>query len=150
MRKTIAERFWARVQTGGPDECWEWQGRCDPYGYIGIGGAGNKIGAHRWVMGCAIGDGQVVMHTCDNPRCVNPAHLRIGTHADNVADRVAKGRSVRASGARNSSARLTETQVIEIRRRYEAGTSQRDIASQFAIGQMTVSDIVRRKTWSHV
>mgnify|MGYP001550307413 CR=1 FL=1 len=102
-RAPLAERFWRYVDRRGADECWLWvgQSRNVGYGYIGVGGrAGGKILSHRaaWLLAngpIPDGDGHhgtVLMHTCDNRLCCNPAHLRLGTQADNVHDMDQKGR----------------------------------------------------------
>lgn len=108
-RKPLAERWRAQVSIpDDPQDCWLWTGARLPtgYGVIGQGGAGGRLlKAHRValeVIACqAIPDGWVVMHTCDNPPCVNPAHLRSGTYSDNALDSVRKGR------ARNQNATKT-------------------------------------------
>jgi len=101
--KTIA-RFWAKVQRGGADQCWEWQGYRYPKGYGYIRARGAAIYAHR--MAAAIAgypielrpgnkSSQCVCHRCDNPPCCNPAHLFVGTTLDNMRDKMAKGRQAR-------------------------------------------------------
>lgn len=96
-RTPIAERFWQRVTVGPEDQCWEWQGPFNHYGYGLIGDAlGTPQRAHRVsyeIHKGPIPDGLVVMHSCDNPPCVNPAHLSVGTVADNNWDRARKGRT---------------------------------------------------------
>jgi hypothetical protein len=98
-RTPIKDRFWPKVDRGGSDECWEWIGSRHPdgYGRIGAGGKhGGTIYAHRasWeIHGNKIPNGLCVLHHCDNPPCVNPAHLFLGTQADNIKDKVAKGRN---------------------------------------------------------
>lgn len=93
---TTEQRFWAKVDQRGPDECWPWKLSCDRYGYGAIRHAGKQTGAHRvaWEManGRAPG-GMCVCHRCDNRRCCNPAHLWLGTHRDNMIDCAAKGRT---------------------------------------------------------
>lgn len=97
-RIPIAQRFWAKVDKRAPDECWEWTGARFQSGYGSIlrGGRGSGCArAHRVSYEMNVGpvpSGMHVLHRCDNPRCVNPGHLWLGTHADNMADRRAKGR----------------------------------------------------------
>lgn len=91
------------------------------------------------------------LHSCDNPRCVNPKHLRWGTQAENIADAVARGRAPRAQGERQWNSKLTEEQVREIRFTYElGGITQRDLAQMYGIRQAQVSAIVSRRSWKHV
>lgn len=96
------ERFWAKVNVAGPHDCWEWTAGTDRAGYgrISLGGRGDRrlVGAHRasWqIVNGPIPDGLFVLHSCDNPPCVNPQHLRVGTNADNMADMVVRGRDPR-------------------------------------------------------
>ena len=89
---------------------------------------------------------KVVRHTCDNPRCVNPEHLLIGTHADNSNDRAVRNRT--AVGVRASRSRLTEAQVLEIRARRWG--SNKDLGLEFGIDASCISDIRTRKTWKHI
>lgn len=89
----------------------------------------------------------VVRHTCDNPRCINPAHLILGSHMDNSADMVNRGRANPPRGIRSANCKLTEAQVIYIR---EAEGKQKDIAAQFGIGQDQVSRIKGGKRWHHL
>ena len=94
-----------------------------------------------------------VLHRCDNPLCVNPAHLWLGTHAANMKDMMRKGRhrTHDQRGTANPRARLTESQVVELRRLYASGQlRQTQLASRFGITQAQVSAIVRRDAWAHL
>lgn len=160
----LAERFWIRVAKS--DGCWTWTGFRDSRGYGGISETINKrrrfIGAHRaaWELTHGpIPEGMHVCHRCDNPPCVNPEHLFLGTPADNIRDMVSKGRQARGaafagriapSGEQHHNARLREADVAEIRRLAAAGWRQKDIASGLGFSTKVVNDVVLRKSWRHV
>jgi hypothetical protein len=115
-----------------------------------------KVSAHRFSWFLAYGEirnGLYVLHKCDNPRCVRPDHLFLGTQADNIRDMDKKGRRGTMpglKGTRDPGSKLNEKQVIEIRTLYKNGTSQSLLAKRFKICQTNVSWIVRGKIWSHV
>jgi len=141
-------RYWAKVKKS--DGCWIWTAGRSPegYGVIEAGRRGiGKIRAHRasWI----IHNGAVpllhVLHRCDNPPCVNPAHLFLGTDAENHADSAIKRRH--SHGTKHGSAKLSEAQVAQVRCRLSAGESQRSLAREFACSQATISAINRRETW---
>lgn len=150
--KTLAERFWEKVDKRGPDECWLWTAATNEAGYGVMRPEGRRTGptvkAHRVSLALAGVDvaGRVVRHRCDNPPCVNPAHLELGTQIQNVGDMVRRGRV--AHGSMRS--RLTEDDVRAIRARAAAGDLMRVIAADFGISRPTVSRIVNRKGWLHV
>ena len=153
--RPIEDRFWAKVDRRGPDECWLWTASTitGGYGQIGRGraGAGNEL-AHRLSYAINVGpipEGLVVMHSCDNKLCVNPAHLSVGTQKENVADMDAKGRGRRVGlrGTDSPSSKLTWTKVRRIRNAYERGALQVDLAEKFGVGQPCISSIVRGATW---
>lgn len=160
MIKTDEERFESKVdRSGGPDACHIWTaGRSNGYGRFWGGEyrIGNKprlVLAHRWAYEHFVGpipEGLSVLHRCDNPPCVNPAHLWLGTKADNNADRSIKGRDAHPQGEQNGRSKLTEDDVREIRRRYSQGEYQRVIAADYGLGQTTVSGIVRSVSWAHI
>lgn len=110
-----------------------------------------RLAVHRLVYAMfngPIGSGLVVRHLCHNPPCCNPAHLAIGTHADNARDREEAGRGL--IGARNHSTKLTEAQVIEIRRLRADGLKLREIAERFNVTLENVHYICTRQTWGHI
>lgn len=120
------------------------------YGKFYIPGLGETL-AHRVSHVLATGEipqGLLIRHRCDNRICVNPDHLEIGTIADNSRDMAERGGSTR--GERSASARLTERDVIEIRRRYAAGETQRSLAEEFGVDQSTVSYAISGRTWSYL
>ena len=108
--------------------------------------------AHRvawWLTHGAVPEGMCVCHHCDNPGCVNPAHLFLGTPTDNIADMVLKDRQYRPKGENNSNAKLTEEDVRAIRREH-ATTTQRELARKYGVHNATISLIVRRQIWRSV
>lgn len=146
-KMTIEERFWRNVTLRGPDDCWPY-GSNSRYGNVRVGGAGSRhILAHRLSYLLAFGhlpDKLVVMHKCDNPRCVNPKHLCLGTCADNIKDAVEKGR-MRGQfkpgpdeKRRNGNAKLTASQVEEIRN--DRRTSV-DVAKEYGLHPTTIQKI---------
>jgi hypothetical protein len=116
------EQFWSRVTKGGKDDCWEWCGaigKTRGYGMFQFGGS--PVAAHRasWMIHKGVIPADIyVLHRCDNPPCVNPNHLFLGTNQDNYDDRDAKGRV--AHGERAAKAKLTESQVLAIRKSDES------------------------------
>ena len=159
-------RFWSKVDSSaGPDACWPWTGRTHYSGYgdlaFRVNGRREVHKAHRIAYTLAAGQSvqgdQSVCHRCDNPRCCNPAHLWVGTHADNMHDRDRKGRHYRGGahdpvrGVDHPRAKLTEKDVREIRRLYAAGgMGLKALGKQFGITPMTVRAVVTRKSWRHI
>ncbi len=156
-RATTPERFWKKVDRSG--DCWLWTACCYSTGYGQFFVEGRHQLAHRlsyeWTFG-SVPEGECVLHHCDNRRCVRPEHLFLGSRTDNAADKVAKGRhrgyqSPKARGARNHSAKLTDSQVLEIRRRYgiqEASSIQ--LAEEYGVSDVAVRNILHRRTWRHL
>jgi hypothetical protein len=138
--------FWSRVIKS--DQCWLWTGRPHrdgPSGYGRIRARGKTMKAHRfaYILACGdIPDGILVRHTCDNPICVRPDHLVLGTDQDNMQDKVDRGRQ--AKGERNGRANLSDSDVLLIRSLYEIqGLRQALIARMMGINRRTVNRIVR-------
>lgn len=148
------EVFASKVASGEPDECWLWTSTRDNKGYGVFGEGGKTLKAHRRAYELANGpipNGLCVCHSCDNPPCVNPAHLWAGTLADNNHDMYAKGRRPPVIGERHGHARLTEEKVREIRRSYQGRRGeQRELGRRFGVCQQTIQSIVARETWKHV
>lgn len=150
-------RFWSKVKIADGASCWEWIGSRDACGYGVLFRSNHSLPrmlkAHRlsWeIHNGPITDGLHVLHRCDNPPCVNPSHLWLGTQADNNRDRDAKGRCgakgghvADRRGAKNGNARLSDEQVAKIRERHASGESQQRIADSIGCGQSQVSRIVR-------
>jgi len=151
------DRFWEKVdKSAGPNECWVWTACRMVKGY-GQVWYGNKFtGAHRvsWEIEnkTSIPEGLYVLHTCDNPKCVNPQHLFLGTAKDNVADCQAKGRANTARGEKNGKAKLTEEQVKEIRKLYAPGNgfSMQKLSEIYHVNSSVICYIVHRKIWKGV
>ncbi|MDQ3539711.1 MAG: HNH endonuclease [Chloroflexota bacterium] len=147
-------RFWAKVDKSG--ECWLWTAYRDRDGYGDVRMDGRKLVAHRvmWIIEHGpIPEGLYICHHCDNPPCVNPAHLFLGTNQENQLDAVRKGRQRGFSpfGELNSHAKLTTAQVAEIRRLYAEGdVTQWQLGATFGVSDATISKIVRYKTWTLV
>lgn len=155
----VADRFWAKVQIADLDECWLWTAYVTPDGYGTLQADGASVLAHRFSWELHNGPipagegphGTCVLHHCDTPACVNPAHLFLGSHADNMHDMASKGRNGQLKGSAKPCAKLTEVDVLSIRKRYAAGgISQWDLADEFGLWQSTISSILLGKTWRHV
>lgn len=157
-RAPISERFWAKVIVRGPDECWVWQGARvrGRYGVVGRGGKyGSNCYAHRLSFELAFGAvpvGLSVLHRCDNPPCVNPAHLFLGTQADNIRDMDLKGRrrTLARKGQQHVRAKLTDEAVLEMRRARAEGERVASIARRFGVGWTAAEYATSGKTWRHL
>ena len=141
-------------------DCIEWAGNRHDRGYGRFWSRGRNryIRAHRWVWEHAHGpipDGMVVMHSCDNPSCVNADHLSVGTHADNMADMKAKGRARSGGkgppkGTKPPNTRLNHTDVVHIKTRLRDGESAASIARDYGMTRQGVGRIKRGQAWAEV
>ncbi|MDD4280094.1 MAG: HNH endonuclease [Candidatus Sumerlaeales bacterium] len=152
MKKTLEERFQEKIdKTVG---CWEWLGCKNMGGYGMIRVDGRLHQAHRIsyaLYNGEIPDGMCICHRCDNPGCVNPTHLFLGTKLDNAKDRERKGRGVHnfshGCGDKSSRAKLTWNQVNKIREKWENGATQASLAEEFEVTRPTINQIVHYRTW---
>jgi hypothetical protein len=141
----------AKVDKSG--DCWVFTGSRDADGYGHLRAAGHVHAAHRisWALTFGpIPSDLLVLHRCDNPPCVNPAHLFLGTDADNNADKIAKGRANAPCGARAGNVKLTDADIREIRSRIGNGETQRAVADSMGVCQTAISAIMTGRNWSHV
>lgn len=145
-------RFWSNVDRSG--SCWNWKRCRTPQGYGKV-----RITGHGWelapricwkIIHGHIPNGLHILHKCDNPPCVNPEHLFLGTILDNARDRETKGRGNQAKGEKVYNAKLNTQQIASIRQRVKNGTPQKTITEEYKLAKSTVSAIIRRKTWKHV
>lgn len=150
-------RLSPREHTLNPETgCWEWARSLNGSGYGTYYNKGKKDGAHREYYRRYRGEippGMFVCHKCDNKKCVNPDHLFLGTNSDNIRDMVAKGKFVGwdKRGENGPAAKLTEGQVLDIRKRYSEGSARQvDLAREFGILQGSVSNIIHRRSWTHI
>lgn len=151
--QTPRERVWSKVKIAKPEQCWEWQGRRNRTGY-----GTTKVGERHWLVHRLVwtwtrgelSEGQCVLHACDNPACVNPSHLWLGTRADNNADKLRKGRHRVAVGERQHCSKLTAAKVRWARESYSRGVTQTEIAKRLGVHQGSISKIVLRLTWKHI
>lgn len=150
MKSDAASRFWKKVEK--TETCWIWTARKNGgYGHFGLDH--KLVRAHRFAWTLEHGDipeGLSVLHSCDNPSCVRPSHLFLGTQQDNVDDCIKKGRKRVPRGESHHLAKLTAKQVHEIRERVSGGALQQDIAKVYGVTEMCISRIVRRKSWKHI
>ena len=153
----LADVFWSHVKKGAPNICWNWTGPLTVTGYGEFKYRNLVCKAHRlsyeihtgpipkkknWTESC-------VMHACDNRRCVNPAHLHLGTSRENILDCVAKDRHSR--GMRNGLAKLTDNSVRIIRATYAGQeVSMRELGRRFGVSHNVIGRVLRRSGWKHV
>lgn len=146
------DRFERHTKRNEKTGCLEWQ-LCrnkDGYGRVM---SQQTNSAHRLAYLLTKGSippGMCVCHSCDNRACVEPQHLHLGTHDDNMRDMVVRGRHVPKPGVLNGQSKLNDQTVVEIRRHHREGASQSALAKQFGVCQATISYVVRGVRWKHL
>ncbi len=170
--------FWSKIDRSEVESCWPWFGGKLQSGYGGAWWRGRHTGSHRVAYELANGPipgGLQVLHRCDNPPCCNPAHLFIGTHLDNMRDKVDKGRQpatflpfpdenrsrgadhwsnkrpeLRSTGTKNGNAKLDDSKVLSMRSARSAGEPFRSIARRYGVSLATAQAAIKGETWAHV
>jgi predicted XRE-type DNA-binding protein len=146
------ESFWKKVRVLGPDDCWEWQVTLSSkYGRFWTGDI--YIGAHVFsymIHNEDYSSDLEVCHTCDNPRCVNPSHLFLGTAKDNAEDRTRKRRYSDRRGEKCPTHKLKEAEVLEIKKLLKQGLLQKEIAALYGVQNSQISRINTGKRWAHL
>ena len=144
QKKSPEKRFWKFVRK--TKNCWIWiGGKANGYGYFWLNGKQCKATRVSWEFHFESIPPEVeVMHKCDNPSCVNPDHLCLGTHQENMTDMKNKGRAgfVRRVGSSSPSSKLTDEQVEEIRQRVVSGETHESVAKDYPVGKTTVTAII--------
>lgn len=138
------KNFWSKVSKSTPKECWGWTGATSSgYGYFGINSKTEKAHRVSWVIHYGeIPKGLNVCHQCDNPSCVNPNHLFVGTQSENMRDSVAKDRFNR---------KLTNKQVREIRQLYPLGkVTQSELSRIYNVSRQHIHQIINRQVWKNI
>jgi predicted XRE-type DNA-binding protein len=158
--KEYEERFLSKVDKEisnsfyNGTRCWEWKGSLGNKDYGMYYHNGRSILSHRYSYYLTFGEFDTklfVLHHCDNPKCVNPNYLFLGTNFDNIQDKVKKGRQSHSIGELCGNSKLTEKKVIKIYKMYDSGNhTQQEIAEIFRVGQTTISNIVTGKEWNHL
>lgn len=157
VSKGLDEKLWSRVVKSDGDGCWEWQGHRTPFGHGQLTHRGVSLYAHRvsWeLLNGPIPDGASVCHRCDNPPCVRPSHLWLGSQRDNLRDMADKGRqglhvdpSRATHGVEHHKAKLTPELVREIR---SSSESIHALSRRMGVARPTIKAVLSGRTWRHV
>lgn len=152
--KSLEDRFWGKVNKLSINECWVWTGCKEKMGHgrIRVNKSTREM-AHR--LSYILANGEIpkdkcVCHSCDNPSCVNPNHLWVGSKGQNNTDRASKGRSAKAIGELNNSSKLTNENVIEIKNLIKGGVKPKQLAIKFNVSQATIGRIKNNLGWNQV
>jgi hypothetical protein len=153
----LDDRFWSKVVKTGSEGCWLWSANKNNkgYGLFRPGGTLPKQLAHRVSYEATFGHiprGALILHSCDSPACVNPAHLRAGTHKNNTADMDARGRRITNTprGTDNKLSKRTDAEVVAIRAAYLAGDDLDDIAARYGCARSALADYTSGRSWQHL
>lgn len=154
----LKDRLLSHVKIDNKTGCWEWQGsKRGGYGRLIVGsrkdGTRRSDSAHRisyQLYNGEIPDMMEVCHKCDNRCCINPSHLFLGTHQENINDREKKGRNNPPRGIKNAKTKLSESDVIQIRTAHLAGKSFGKLAEEYGVCKKTIQNAVSGKNWAYV
>lgn len=154
MDEISKAQFWSKVSISSGNSkkvCWRWQSSViskeQPYGRF-QGKLAHRI-SYEICKG-AIPKGLEIRHLCHNPNCVNPHHLDVGTHQENMNDMNNSGRGVYVKGSQHGNSKLVESQVLEIRDLWKTGMKRSELAEKFNVSPHTISKIVKREYWKHI
>lgn len=146
-------RFWSKILIKGTNECWPWMAYRTKFGYGRVGWRGRLELAHRVAYSISHDSwpGEVcVLHSCDNPSCCNPAHLSLGTVADNNRDKDSKGRGRSVKGEQHGQAKFTDADVLSVRRARLSGIGLRKISKQLGLPMGFVGRVLYLGKWAHI
>ena len=147
-KKTTKERLHEKINLN-----WQWMGTKDSHGYGQMSVNGRSVLVHRLIYQIYNGEiptGMQVLHDCDDPGCVFPGHLHLGTNADNMRERKERGRNADRKGEAHGRAKITAKQVQDIRARFNGGETQLSLGREYGVNQTQISRIVNRVEWGHV
>jgi hypothetical protein len=156
--ETSIQRFWSHVDKGSSKACWEWQASqvLDGYGNTELVGLPRRAHRAAWILAFGpIPEGFSVLHTCDNPPCVNPSHLFLGTQVDNMRDMVRKGRGALQgadhTGEKNPRAKLSESDAEEIWRLFKKHyVTKKQLAEMYGVAHETIKTRIKGGSWRHI
>ena len=157
ITRDTLKRFWYNVDKLTKNECWNWLASKKDRGYGRFVIGAVQEAAHRvsWVIHYGqIPNDLCICHRCDNPSCVNPSHLFLGTHADNMLDMKLKDRAIGHIGEDNNKSTLLETEIIELRKIYDFYVNKygltKKLSHVYNVPYGTMQKVVRRYTWNHI
>lgn len=148
---SIEDRFWQKVDKKDDNGCWNWVGAINGNGYGCFGINKKLIGSHRFSYQIHFGeipDGMLICHHCDNPLCINPKHLFLGTSKDNSQDAVMKGRTNHSEN--HPKAKLSNNDVILIRKMYTQGVPRIELSALFGVMRPEIYKLLNGQIWIHV